>query len=110
VTADTAPGGLGETATVYAKARRLSDDLAFIERCVAESTKLQATRWESYTLNGQLWVQIKGGPFEAHAWAVAVEGRVFPSSIDSHGVRRWMIIGTRVCAEVIDDPRKPAAS
>lgn len=107
---DTAPGGLGETAAVYAKARRLSEDLAFVERCVAASTQLQATKWESYTLNGQLWVQVKGGTFDAHAWAVAVEGRVFPSSIDSHHVRRWMIIGTRVCVEVIDDPREQAST
>lgn len=94
-----------------AEVGRLSLDLAYVEQLVAASDKLQTISWESYTLNGQLWVQVKGGgPFEAHAWAVAVEGRVFPSSIDSHGVRRWMIIGTRVCVEVIDDPRKQASS
>lgn len=77
----------------------------WVEKLVAESTKLQATKYEFYTLDGQLWIQVQGGTFEAHAWQAAVGGRALGSSVRS-GVRRQVIIGARVCVEVIDDPRK----
>ncbi|MEV6413887.1 hypothetical protein [Kribbella sp. NPDC051718] len=79
--------------------------MAWIERVVADSTRLRATRHEYYTLNGQLWVRVEGGNHEAHAWHVAVGGYAMPSNIDRHGVRRQMILGTRVHVEVVDDPR-----
>lgn len=83
--------------------------VAWVEELVAASPKLQATKYEFYTLNGQLWVQVQGGRWEAHAWQVATMGRVLSSLVDRNGVRRQMIIGQRVHVEVIDDPRKAGA-
>lgn len=88
---------------------RFAADVAWVEQLVAESTKLQATKFEFYTLDGQLWVQVQGGHWEAHAWQVAIGGRIMPSYVDGHGVLRQMIIGPRVHVEVIDDPQKRGA-
>lgn len=82
----------------------MADAMAHVEQVVAGSTKLQATKWETYSLNGMLWVRVIGAQYEAHAWHVAVGGRAFGSHVDTHGVRRQMIIGTRISVEVIDDP------
>jgi hypothetical protein len=95
----TPPHGMGGSAVT-----RLSEDLAYVEQLVANSATVRNTRWESYTLNGQLWIKVEGAGYEAHAWRAVLGGRAFPSSIDSHGVRRQMVIGTRVCAEVIEIP------
>lgn len=83
-------------------------DVAWVEQLVAESPKLQATTFEFYTLNRQLWVQVQGAQWEAHAWQVATGGRILSSYV-RNGVRRQMIVGSRVCVEVIDDPSKAGA-
>lgn len=88
---------------------RFAADVAWVEQLVAESAKLQATKYELYTLDGQLWVQVQGGRWEAHAWQVSTMGRIFSSYVDSHGVWRQLIIGDRVHVEVIDDPAKRGA-
>jgi hypothetical protein len=44
-------------------------DVAWVEQLVAESTKLQETRPELYTLSGRLWVKAEGALREAHALA-----------------------------------------
>jgi hypothetical protein len=93
-----------------AEATRLSASLAWVEDLVAEGALIRATKWESYSLNGMLWIHVIGAQYEAHAWHVAVGGRAFGSHIDSRGVRRQMIIGTRVCVEVVDDPRERGES
>jgi hypothetical protein len=85
---------------------RYSATMAWVEQLVADSPKLQSTKHEFYTLAGQLWVQVQGGHWEAHAWQVAVGGMIRPSYVDGQGVFRQMILGTRVCVEVIDDPQK----
>lgn len=92
------------------EAGRLSAALAWVEDLVAEGALIRATKWESYTLDGTLWIRVAGAQHEAHAWHVAVGGRAFGSHIDSHGVRRQMIIGTRVCVEIVDDPRQRGES
>ncbi len=89
---------------------RYAADVAWVEQLVADSPKLQATKFEFYTLDGQLWVQVNGGRWEAHAWQVATGGRIFSSYVDSHGVWRQLIIGDRVHVEVIDDPQKRGGS
>lgn len=83
----------------------LSDDMATIELAVAANPKLAATKFELYTLAGQLWVRVEGGSWEARAWHSVVGGKIFGSTTDRVGVRRQMIFGTRVGVEVIDDPR-----
>lgn len=84
---------------------RYAAAMAWVEGLVAGSTILQSTRFEFYTLDGQLWVQVRGSNYEAHAWHVAVGGLQMPAYFDTHGVRRSMILGTRVHVEIIDDPR-----
>lgn len=86
----------------------LSAAMAWVEQLVAESTKLQSTAYEFYTLSGQLWVQVQGDHWAAHAWQVAVGGRIMPSYV-ANGVRRQQVWGSRVCVEVIDDPAKRGA-
>lgn len=103
-----APYGQTETGAQYTEATKLSADVAWVEQLVAESPKLQATKYEFYTLNGQLWVQVQGSQWEAHAWQVATSGRILSSYV-RNGVRRQMIVGSRVCVEVIDDPAKRGA-
>lgn len=83
----------------------IAADMAWALQLVAESPKLRATTFEFYTLDGQLWVQVQGAQWEAHAWQVATMGRILSSYV-SNGVRRQMIIGERVNVEVIDDPTK----
>ena len=96
--------GPHEATSVY-RPGSLAEDLAAIEKAVAANPKLSATKHEYYTLAGQLWVRVEGAQYEAHAWHVAVGGKIFASTIDRVGVRRQMIFGTRVGVEVIDDPR-----
>lgn len=86
-----------------------SATVAWVEGLVAASVALQATQFDFYSLNGQVWIQVQGGHYEAHAWAHAVGGRMLPSSIKG-GVRRQMILGARVSVEVIDDPAKRGES
>lgn len=90
--------------------RSLAADLAYVEDLVADNRLLKATNWDAYTLSGRLWVKVSGSNHAAHAWHVAIGGRPFPWNIDRHGVRRKMIIGPRVSAEIIDDPRKAGGS
>lgn len=87
---------------------RHSATMAWLEGVVAASPLLQSTKWEMSTLNGQLWVQVQGGHYEAHAWHVAVGGYRLPSYFDGHGVRRSMILGIRVHVEIIDRPKRDA--
>lgn len=103
---DGSPYGLTETGAAYTEASRYAADVAWVEKLVAESAKLKATKFELYTLDGRLWVQVQGGVWEAHAWQIAVGGMIRPSYVDGHGVLRQMIFGSRVCVEVIDDPSK----
>lgn len=84
---------------------RYSAAMAWVEQLVERSPRLQATRHEFFTDNGQLWVRVKGANYEAHAWHVAVGGLQLPSYIDSHGARISRILGARVHVEVTDDPR-----
>lgn len=85
---------------------RHSDTMAWIEGVVALSPLLQSTTYEFFTKRGQLWVLVQGANFEAHAWHVAVGGYQVPSFFDSHGVRRWLILGVRVHVEVVDVPKR----
>lgn len=84
-------------------------NVAWVEQLVADSAKLRSTKFEFYTLSGQLWVQVEGGQWAAHAWQVAIGGRIMPSYV-SNGVRRQQVWASRVCVEVIDDPRKNAGA
>lgn len=83
--------------------------VAWVEGLVAASAALQATRYDLYTLNGELWIQVQGGHREAHAWQHAVGGHMMPSSVKG-GVRRQLVLGTRAHVEVIDDPSKRTES
>jgi hypothetical protein len=84
-------------------------DVAWVEDKIAHSLLLQKTKYEFYTLDGKLWVQVQGGKWESHAWHVVIGGYAMPSNV-SGGVWRQMIIGARVHVEIIDDPRKRGES
>lgn len=87
-----------------------AEAMAWVEQQLVDHPKLQAMKHEFYTLNGQLWVQVQGAHYEMHAWHAVFGGRIFPSHIDSAGVRRQMLMCERLGVEVIDDPRKRGGS
>lgn len=86
---------------------RLEADLVYVEQLVAEHTELQATKHSVFTLDQQVWVRVEGAQYEARAWRHAIEGRILGSSIDRGGVRRQMVLGQRVCVEVVEAGWKP---
>lgn len=92
--------------TIEPGTSRYAEDVAWVEDKVTHSLLLQKTKYEFYTLDGQLWVQVQGGKWESHAWHVVIGGYAMPSNVDRSGVWRQMIIGARVHVEIIDDPRK----
>lgn len=92
--------------TVTVEDTRYAATMAWIEQVVADRPVLVATTHEYFTMAGQLWVRVEGSSWEANAWHAAVGGLIRPSTVDSHGVRRQMIFGTKVHVEVVDDPAK----
>lgn len=87
-----------------------AEAMAWVEHLVADNPILQTTKYDFYTLSGQLWIQVQGAHYELNAWHHVFGGRIFPSHIDKAGVRRQMVMGERVSVEVIDDPRKRGES
>ena len=86
-------------------AGRLEADLVYLEQLVALHTELRATRHSVFTLDQQVWVRVQGAAYEARAWRHAIGGRILGSSIDAGGVRRQMVLGERVCVEVVEAGR-----
>lgn len=81
-------------------------DLTYVEELIAASTVLQATRHHVYTAGQQVCVEVEGAHYEARAWRHAIEGRIFPSSIDRYGVRRQLVTSGRVAVLVVEHPKR----
>lgn len=85
-------------------AGRLLADLTYVETQIAESTALQATRHHIFTDGQQVKVEVEGGHWEARAWRAVFHGRIMPSHVDRHGVRRQLVIAVGVEIQVIEHP------
>lgn len=81
---------------------RLLADLTYVEHLIEQHTELQATKHHVYTAGQQVYVEVQGTHYEARAWRAAISGRIFPSHVDRHGVRRQLVVGTHVLVEVIE--------
>jgi len=80
-------------------------DLTWVENLIAATPILAAMRHVVAERDGVVAVEVQGAHYEARAWRHAIEGRIMPSHIDVHGVRRQLIIGARVQIQVVHDPR-----
>lgn len=85
---------------------RQVEDLTYVEHLIASSPVLQATKHHVYTSGQEVWVEVEGSQREARAWRHAIDGRMFPSSIDRHGVLRQQILSTRVSVLVVQHPQQ----
>ena len=85
-------------------------DLSWLNGVIAGNPALQAMRHRLILWEGRVIVEVVGSHWEAHAWRAATNGRILPSSIDSSGIRRQQVIGTRVQVLVVEFPATyPAA-
>jgi len=86
-------------------AEHIISDLAWVENLIAATPLLAAMRHVVAERDGIVSVEVQGAHYEARAWRHAINGRICPSHIDVHGVRRQLIIGARVQIQVVHDPR-----
>ena len=84
---------------------RLEADLVHVEQIVALHLELQATDHAIHTEGQDVWVTVIGAQYEARAWRAAFAGRIRPSEMHAHGVRKQRVLAARVTIEVVDDPR-----
>lgn len=77
-------------------------DLTYVERVIAASTVLQATKHRVAEVNGIVTVEVEGSHWEARAWRHAFNGRIDPSYFDAHHVRRQDVYALRCNIQVIE--------
>jgi len=79
-------------------------DLAWVELLITTHAVLSKMRHRVIEQAGVVSVEVEGAHYEARAWRSAINGRILPSHIDAHGVRRQVVIGTRVQVQVVEYP------
>ena len=84
---------------------RLHADQAWVDNLILTHIELQATRHVVFTTGQQVSVEVEGAHYEARAWRHAIEGRILPSHIDQHGVRRQLVIGAHCQVQIVEHPR-----
>lgn len=85
-------------------------DLAYVENLIVSNTVLQGTRHRVALVDGKVSVEVQGSHWEARAWRNAIAGRIFPSHVDVHGVRRQLVVGARVGVQVVEHLVSPVLS
>lgn len=73
-----------------------------LERITAtlkEHTELKA--WRITVRNGLVSIDVTGTGKEAHAWRSVLGGRIFPASLNAHGVRTQHIMGRGFTVDVV---------
>ena len=85
---------------------RLVTDLVWVERVIAAHPQLAKMDYTVIERDGTVTVEVYGSHFEARAWRAAINGRICPSHVDVHGVRRQLVVGWHVQVQVVE----PAAS
>ena len=84
---------------------RLLADQAWVDQLILTHLELQATRHVVFTTGQQVSIEVEGSHFEARAWRHAIEGRILPSCVDQHGVRRQLVVGAHCQVLVVEHPR-----
>ena len=85
---------------------RLHADQAWVDNLILTHLELQATRHVVFTTGQQVSVEVEGAHFEARAWRHAIGGRILPSHIDQHGVRRQLVVGAHCQVQIVEHPQK----
>ena len=85
---------------------RLHADQAWVDNLILTHIELQATRHVVFTTGQQVSVEVEGAHYEARAWRHAIDGRILPSHIDQHGVRRQLVIGAHCQVQIVEHPRR----
>jgi len=81
-------------------------DLQWVQSLIfADPILSRMTHSIAVATNGLVSVEVEGSHYEARAWRHAIDGRILPSHIDVHGVRRQLVIGLRVQVCVVEHPR-----
>lgn len=84
------------------------DDLVWLQQMLARHPELTSMRYQIAERDGQVIVEVSGAHYEARAWRAAINGRITPSHIDLHGVRRQLVLGTRIAVQVVQHPANAA--
>lgn len=83
---------------------RIIDDFAWAKQLISRHVALAAMRHRVTEIGGNLLVEVEGARYEARAWRAAIDGRIYPSRIDRHGVRHQLVVGTRLCVHIAENP------
>lgn len=84
---------------------RVIADQAWVDNLILTHLELQATRHVVFTTGQQVSVEVEGAHYEARAWRHAIAGRIMPSHIDRHGVRRQLVVGAHCQVQIVEHPR-----
>lgn len=87
---------------------RVTANVRYVENLITAHLELQATGPSIHVYDGHVSVEVSGSQYEARAWRAAVEGRILPSHVDIHGVRRQVVLSKRVTVNVVEPPEYPA--
>ncbi|MFF0269922.1 hypothetical protein [Kribbella sp. NPDC004536] len=83
---------------------RLVADLVWVRSLIANSPQLAKMNYTLIERDGTITVEVRGSHFEARAWRAAINGRICPSHVDVHGVRRQLVVGWHVQVQVVEPP------
>ncbi|GAA3580620.1 hypothetical protein [Kribbella ginsengisoli] len=84
------------------------EDLVWLQQMLARHPELASMHYQIAERDGLVSVEVSGANYEARAWRAAINGRITPSYIDQHGVRRQLVIGTRIAVQVVQYPANAA--
>jgi hypothetical protein len=80
-------------------------DMAWVGGLIARHPKLSETAYQvMIRLDGHVAIEVQGSWREAMLWRAAISGRIYPSHVDVHGIRRQLVIGRGVQVQVIEHP------
>lgn len=82
---------------------------ARFERLIALHAELATMSYVLAEVDGRLIVEVRGSYYEARAWRAALNGRILPSHIDVHRVRRQLVIGSWAQVQVVEYPGPPGS-
>lgn len=84
----------------------LVTNFEWVNQLIANNPHLAAMAHTVSQHDGMVSVEVAGAHWEAREWRAAIQGRILPSHIDGHGVRRQVVIGSRVQVCVVEHPQK----
>lgn len=79
----------------------LPDQTQWVNDLLHDHPVLANTAWRVTCVAGLVSIEVQGGYNEAHDWHSAVGGKIFPSMVNAHGIRRQLIMSRFVTVEVV---------